>query len=123
MDIKIVDTSGNEASDPRSNESHTPDSISMRDTGEIDRIMVAQVLDMDLKEMGKSKNKIDTLMAWARAEADSDNPMHLKWVIKNLEARLGSPNFGETRIAKLSRYAYLNMEGKRIEAEKMSLVK
>ena len=121
MEIKIVDPVGNEISEPRSNEHHQPGSIG-GEVGEIERIAIAQVLDMDLKDISKNQNKIDDLIDWAKAHSKSNDPMHLKWAIKNLEAKLGTPNFGETRIAKLSRYAYLDMEGKRLEAEKMSLV-
>lgn len=122
MDIKIVNESGEEQSPNHLDEHHSPDNSSYDKTGELDRIAVAQVLDLDFKEIDKFKEKIQTLVDWAKTKGEVKSPMDLKWIIKNLEARVGSPNFGETRIAKLSRYAYLDMEGKRIEAEKMSLV-
>lgn len=123
MDIKIVDASGVEQGPSRSDEHHDPGQSSYSDSGELNRIAVAQVLDMELKDIEKNKNKIDDLITWAKDQMNEENPTQLKWLVRNLEARLGSPNFGETRIAKLSRYAYLDMEGKRMEAEKMSLVK
>lgn len=121
MDIKVVDQAGN-VQEPKSETVNTPDTVLMGEPGELGRIAVGQILDMDFKEISKDGKKIDTLLDWAKQEA-GDDMMKVKWVIKNLEAKLGSPNFGESRLTKLHRYAYLDMEGKRMEAEKLSLVK
>jgi hypothetical protein len=120
MDIKIVDEKGlvvNET--PISSD---PGGLSGQ-PGEFDRLNIANLFDIESTQVGKYSKKIDTLLDWAKQQTDNHDMMNLKWVIKNLEAKLGSPNFGEKRIDKIHRYAYLDMEGKRLEAEKVSLTK
>lgn len=118
MDIKIVDQQGIEQEPNKLDEHHQPgESVGV--DNELNRIAIAQVLGIELSEMKKNESKIDQIIQWA--DGKYNNFTELKWIIRNLEAKLGSPNFGETRISKLSRYAYLDMEGKRLEQEKMSL--
>lgn len=122
MDIKVVNPQGS-VQELKDQTVNTPETIVTGQDNQLDRIAIGQMFDMDIKSISKDAKKIDTLIQWAKDEAKTDDMMQLKWVIKNLEAKLGSPNFGETRLTKLHRYAYLDIEGKKMEAEKLSLVK
>lgn len=120
MNIKIVNETGQEVSEtPISTDPGGQSGI----PGEFDRLNIANLFDIESTQVGKYSQKIDTLLDWAKKQTDNHDMMNLKWVIKNLEAKLGSPNFGEKRIDKVHRYAYLDMESHKLEAEKMSLTK
>ena len=117
QDIKIVDDLNQEAVHEERDINTNPDS-SDGSTGEMARVATAQVLGIKADDMAENKAKMDTIVKWAKAQTEDHSLTNLKWVIKNLEMKLGTPNFGETRVTKVARYAYLDMEGKRIEKEK-----
>lgn len=120
QDIKIVDAQGKEVVESQTDINATPDDMDFAE-GEISRVAVAQVFNMKSDEIGENKQKMDTLIKWAKEQTEDHSMQNLKWVIKNLEMRLGSPAFGENRITKVARYAALDLEGKRIEREKEQL--
>lgn len=88
--------------------------------GEIANIAVRQVLEIknDSKDYDEDVN---TLVKWAKTQVDSDDPTEIKWAIRDLRMRLGTPTFGDS-IKHLSRFAYLDMEEKRIKSEKQKFV-
>ena len=43
--------------------------------------------------------------------------MDIKWAVRDLRMRIGTPTFGDST-QHLARFAYLDMEEKRIKAEK-----
>jgi hypothetical protein len=89
----------------------------------IDEIAVAQVLNLDEREREQYNEEIHTLIAWAKTQNKYDNPMELKWIIRELMTKLGTPNMNEKWITKASRYAYLNMEGRKIQQELVGLIR
>lgn len=88
--------------------------------GEIANIAVRQVLEIknDSKDYDEDVN---TLVKWAKTQVDSDDPTEIKWAIRDLRMRLGTPTLGDS-IKHLSRFAYLDMEEKRIKSEKQKFV-
>lgn len=121
-EIKVVDSKGAEIS-PKEETVKTPETVKTFSNGELDRVAVSQVLDMDGKELSKHKDKLDVIVKWAKSQGDIEDMTHLKWIVRNMESRLGSPNFGETRIARLARFAYLNLETQKLEKEKLDLLR
>lgn len=88
--------------------------------GVIDNIAVKQVLELERDNTDYDED-IKTLVKWAKQQTDSDDPQELKWAIRDLRMRLGTPSFGDS-IKHLTRFAYLDLEEKRIKSEKQKFV-
>ncbi len=84
---------------------------------EIMRNAVAEALDMEPKEAKQYKDKINTILDYAKNQTDELNPMKVKWIVRSIELKLGTPPLSEKRISQVSRYAYLNQEKERINSE------
>lgn len=90
--------------------------------GDPNTIAIAQVLDTDYK--GVNKEHIDTIYAYTKSQIKGDaDPMTVKWVVRDLVDSIGSGALGEDKIARIARYAYLSLQSKRNEAERLSLLK
>lgn len=114
MQIKIVDNQGEEiVEEPR--EAKEP-----AETTNYDDILitsVGQLFDMKPSEMGVSKDKIQLLIDYACTQTDERTPEAIKWVIRSLQGKVGTPPLGEKWINYLSKYAYLKLEGLKLKKE------
>lgn len=78
---------------------------------------IAEYLDIDHKEATKYAENIETLLEWAKRQTDDHSLSNLKSMIRSLELKLGTPPISEKRIHYIARYAYLDMEDRRIKKE------
>ena len=78
---------------------------------------VAQMFDMKPSEVGRDRSKLNTLIAYAKLKTDDHSPEGLKWAIRSLGNKLGTPALGEKLLPYLCRYAHLYLETKEIEKE------
>lgn len=92
------------------------------DNSFIDNVAIAQVTGIDYKDMDKYQENLDTIRQWAQKQGYT-NPTELKWVVRSLMDKLGSPSLTENWITTASRYAYLSLESDRINAERQALIK
>ena len=84
---------------------------------------VEQMVGLDThEERVRYKDNIGTLLEWAKMQTDSPTPENIKWAIRQLEMRVGTPPIGEKLVSRLARIAYLEMESKNIEKEIKSYV-
>lgn len=91
--------------------------------GEIDRMAVAQVLGLEnLAEQSKYSDQLEDIISWAKQEGYKDT-QELKWIVRSLQDKLGSPPLSEKWITRVARYAHLSMESQKLEAEKQSLMR
>lgn len=91
--------------------------------GEVDKMAVAQLLGLETSsEQSKYSDQLDDIVAWAKSEGYKD-PQELKWIVRSLQDRLGSPPLSEKWITRVARYAHLSMETQKLEAEKQSLMR
>lgn len=111
MDIRI------EGEETPKEVKNTPDST-LVPHGEIDRMQLAQTFDLKPSETGKYKKELDGLIEYAKLKTDDHSPEGLKWAIRSLGTKLGTPPLGEKLLPYLYRYAYLYMEGKKIDGQK-----
>lgn len=119
MEIKIVDEKG-EVKDVE--QKPIPDkAVDTATLGEIDNNAIAQVLNLDEKERSLYKDEIGILLDWAKDSGYKD-VMELKWKVRELTSKIGSPGFGERMVTRIARYAYLELESKKIQEEKHSLM-
>ena len=115
MEIKVVNADLTDVQKIEKDYS-SPMSVSGDNEGEIHSIAVKQVLDV--RDGEYDDDDIKTLVKWARGNV-GDDITDIKWAIRDLRMRIGTPTYGDA-IKNLSRFAYLDMEGKRIEKEKES---
>lgn len=118
MDIKIVDgkntpveTPNLPVKDPTPTVGGQPDELYQREVG--------KVLGVENEsEFNKYQSNLKTLVDYAKSQTTDHSPENLKWIIRSIEVKLGSPSFAEDRIKFISRYVWLLSEGKRIENER-----
>ena len=122
MDIKIVSPTPTDVEEIEAkNEESLPQQVLDGATPDmINSIAVKQVLEIDRDNTDYDED-VETLVKWAKEQVDGDDPMELKWAIRDLRMRLGTPAFGDA-IKHLSRFAYLDSEEKRIKKEKRNLI-
>lgn len=122
MDIKITQPSKTDVEiiEERNNESIPQQVIDGGNEGEINEIAVKQVLELDRDDTDYD-DEINTLIKWAKRQVDDDDPQSLKWAIRDLRMRLGTPNMGDA-IKHLARFAYLDLEEKRVKEEKRKFI-
>lgn len=114
MEIKVVNQSGEEiVEEPRvvgePGETTNYDDILITSVG--------QLFDMKPSEMGAMKDKINLLIDYARTQTDETSPESIKWAIRSLQGKVGTPPLGEKWINYLSKYAYLKLEGLKLQKE------
>jgi len=92
-------------------------------TGLLDELAVSQVMGLETdSERSKYKDEIQNLIQWAKQEGYKDFT-ELKWKLRELQTQLGTPPLTEKWITRASRYAYLDMETKRLKDEQMGLMR
>jgi len=75
-------------------------------TGEILQQQVAQLFDLKTNEVSQFANKIQTLIDYAKTQTDNHSPEGIKWAIRDLSFKVGTPPLGEKMINYLTLYAY-----------------
>lgn len=117
-EIKIVDEQGNgvEPSEPKSM-SDSPTSVSVP-SGVFLVEQVGKLFDMRPNEISQNKRHLDRLIDYAKSKTDDHSPESIKWVIRRLGTKLGSPPLGERKITYLSRFAYLDLQSGQLDKEK-----
>lgn len=122
MDIKIIKATPTDVEkiEAKNEESLTKQVVEGGNEGEIANIAVKQALDIE-RDNTDYDDDLDILVKWAKSQTDGDDPTDLKWAIRDLRMRLGTPTFGDS-IKHLSRFAYLDLEEKRIKKEKRNFI-
>lgn len=120
MDIKIVDPATNEVKeDAQPQELKSENNVSAPVTEELQKEAIYRVMGIDsYEDQYKYRNDVETLLEWVRSEKKNPSREDIKWALRNLEVKLGTPPLAEKKISYFTRYAYLELEGKRLEAEK-----
>jgi len=121
MDIKIVDQEGQEIPQEEKKLDATPTpSIPV---GVLLVEQIGQLFDFKPSEVSQYKTKIRTLIDYAKLKTDDHSPEGLKWALRNLQLKVGTPPIGEKMINYLTRYAYLYLETKKLEKEREMFLK
>lgn len=120
-DIKIVDEKGVEKPQETPSEFKSENNISAPVLPQMQETAMFQVVGLDdPNEQSQYRTKAQTLLEYAKSETDDHSPENLKWIIRSLELKLGTPPFAEKRVNYLARYAWLAMEEKKISKEKLA---
>jgi hypothetical protein len=118
MEIKII-SEGKEVK-PEAPKAITPSNGLVGDvSGDIELKAMGQVMGLERdSEIGQNESKLRTLLDYAKSQTKDHSPENLKWIIRSLELKLGTPPLAEKRISYVTRYAYILGEESRIKAEK-----
>ncbi len=79
---------------------------------------VAQMFNLRPNEVTQNKSKLNTLIEYAKTKTEDHSAEGLKWAIRSLGIKLGTPPLGERLLPYLTRFAYLELEGRKIDQEK-----
>jgi hypothetical protein len=115
MDIKVVTPNGKPVEEVSVKSPDTlqasPDDLYQREVG--------KVLGVENEsEFNKYQPDLKTLVEYAKSQTSERSSEGLKWIIRSLEIKLGTPPFAEDRVKFITRYAWLLNEEKRISDEK-----
>ena len=113
MDIKILDQRGEEVKPEPMKESDSLPVI----TGDLMVQSVGQMFDMRPAEILTWKEKIGLLIDYAKTQTDDRTPEGIKWAIRSLQGRVGTPPLGEKWVNYLSKYAWLKLDEIRLKKE------
>ena len=101
-----------------------PEEISGPVGEQLIRSSIEQVMGLEAQEdKHRYRDKIDTLIEYAKTQTQDWSPENIKWVIRSIELKLGTPPFSEKRINYVAQYAYLCMESQRLEEDKEKFTK
>jgi hypothetical protein len=79
---------------------------------------VEQSVGLDLgEEITRYSSQVKTILEWAKTQTKEHTPENIKWAIRQLEMRIGTPPIGEKIVSRLARIAFLEMENKKINEE------
>ena len=115
MDIKVVDQSGQEIKE-ESKEISSPETEVLGGQSFLND-SVADMFDIKPSERSKYSGKINTLIDYAKSKTDQHTPEGIKWAIRSLALKVGTPPLGEKLITYLTTYAYLAIEKQNIEKQ------
>lgn len=117
MDIKVITPEGHPVEEPK--EIPSPNDVGGSQPDEINQKEIGRVLGLENEsDFNKYQPNLKTLLDYAKTQTTDHSPENLKWIIRSLNAKLGSPPFGEDRVKFITRYAYLLSEEKRISNER-----
>lgn len=86
---------------------------------EMETKAIGQVLGLEtLSQINKYSDNLRTLLSYAKSQTKNHSLESLKWTIRSLGEKLGTPSFAEDRIKYITRYAWFSNEERRIQEEK-----
>lgn len=114
MDIKVINEAGQEQKPQESLPNSEP--LTGPTLPQLETKAIGQLFGYENEtELSKYKDEIQTLLQFAKSQTQDHSFESLKWVIRSLELKLGTPPLGENRLKYIRNYAYLLMEEKRIK--------
>lgn len=120
-EIKIVDENGVEKAQEPKSELKSENNISSPVLPELQEKAIFQVVGLDdSNEQSAYRHKAQTLLEYAKSQTEDHSPENLKWIIRSLELKLGTPPLAEKRVNYLARYACLEMEESKLKKEKLA---
>lgn len=117
MNIKVLDDQGNDViQQEKPVEFDTPPGLEQGEN--ILRNEVAELFDFKPTDTKMYRQKLDTIIEYAKTKTDDHSPQGIKWAVRSLGLKLGTPPLAEKLVEYLYRYAYLALEGNRIDEQK-----
>ena len=117
MSIKVVDERGEEVKEVQI-EPKDPEGGLVADGMLLTERVARELFDMMPSEISRNKSKLNTLIDYAKTKTEDHSPEGIKWALRNLSLKLGTPPMGEKLISYMTRYAHLDLESQEIAKEK-----
>ena len=122
MSINEYDESKKTVETPEPKEIKTPDQpLSEAVSSELELNAITSALDIEGDDSNYT-DEIRWLLDYAKDQSEDNTVEGLKWAIRELETRLGTPPFLEDRVKFMGRYAFLFMEGKKTTKELKKMI-
>lgn len=106
MDINSVDTKS--ISKEENVEIKQPETVVSIDQSAQE---LADMFEIEKSEYGRLSPKINTLLDWAKANSEDGD---LRWTLRRLETKLGTPPMGTSKLAYMAEYAFLWLQNQEI---------
>jgi hypothetical protein len=119
-DIRDVNDKGEVINAPQETQPiNKPDTIDGSIFPELEIKAIGSIMGLERdSELGQYKEKINTLIEYAKSQTTDHSLENLKQVIRHLQTKLGSPPIAEKLINYISRYAYLLNEEIRLKKQR-----
>lgn len=86
-------------------------------TGDLMIQSIGQMFDLKPTQIAAYKEKIGLLYDYAKSQTEDRSMEGIKWAIRSLQGKVGTPPLGEKWINYLSKYAYLKLENMKMQKE------
>lgn len=73
---------------------------------------LADLFEIEKADYGKMSPKINTLLDWAKSNTSEGED--IRWTLRRLETKLGTPPMGTSKLAYMAEYAYLWLQNNEI---------
>lgn len=73
---------------------------------------LADMFEIEKSDYGRLSPKINTLLEYAKANTNDQDD--IRWVLRRLETKLGTPPMGVNKISHMAEYAYLWLQNQEI---------
>lgn len=117
MDIRIVKDGKVEEDKPIVMEETDKEPVVTGLTDEYIRNSIGALFDLKPTEISLFQDKIGTLLEYARSMVEDPTPENIKWAIRSLQGKVGTPPLGEKWINYLGKYCYLKLESMKLNKE------
>ena len=114
MDIKVVDQKGEEVPVEQVANPNPSDTTPVKD-GEIFIQQVGSIFDFTPQEAVKFRTKLNLLIDYAKTQTEDHSLEGIRWAIRSLQGKVGTPPLGQKWINYLTEYAFLKMEQMRLQ--------
>lgn len=78
---------------------------------------IGELFDLKPSEISLHKDRIDTLIQYAKTQTEDTSSTGIKWAIRNLSFKVGTPPLGEKLINYLGKYAWVKLEQAKLDKE------
>jgi hypothetical protein len=129
MDINDIDTKDLPTTESKeaqvkleSKEQFTTSASGEVATLELQHKAIGQVLGIDDdSKLNRGESKLNTILEYVKSQTKDLSPENIKWVVREMTMRMGTPGRSESPIDYISRYCFLAMENKKINNELKTL--
>lgn len=85
--------------------------------GQMEANAIGSMFDLKPSEISQFEDKIKTLLDFAKSQTDDHSLENLRWTIRELQYKVGTPPLGEKMINYLEKYAFLKMQSNKIAGD------
>ena len=85
--------------------------------GNLEINSVGQMFDLKPSDISLFEDKLVTLIDYAKSQTEDHSIEGIKWAIRDLQYKVGTPPIGEKFVNYLSKYAYLKLQSNQLNED------